>query len=240
MVTADPLLPERVLPLLRGSFGRPLIHRDSCPSTQDMVRGRQEGTVAVTELQTAGRGRGGRRWECPHSAGILFSLALTPRTPGDRLPTLGLAVADAISETLHPRAQVKWPNDVVVDGRKLAGILLELRGRSLALGVGVNANLAEADLPARTRLPATSLQILRGAPVDRAAVLAELLERIERAYARYEREGFGGVGRDYLAGRRVRFDGGEGGLCAGIQPDGALLVEGRPYRFGEVAAVDGA
>ena len=239
MVNADPLVPERVLPLLRGNFGRPLIHRETCPSTQDLVRGRSQGTVAVTELQTAGRGRGERRWECPRSAGILFSVALTPQTPADRLATLSLTIAEAVSVALDPRAQVKWPNDVVVEGRKLAGILLELRSGSLALGVGVNANLSQDELPAGTRLPATSLSLLRGEVVDRAAVLVDLLERIEHAYIGYEQKGFSGVERDYLAGRRVSFEGGGGGECAGIQPDGSLLVDGRAYRFGEVAAVDG-
>ena len=238
MVIADPLLPERVLPLLRGSFGRPLIHCDACPSTQDLVRGSPQGTVAVTELQTAGRGRGERRWECPRSAGILFSVALTPRTELAELPSLGLAVAGAVAAALDPRAEVKWPNDVVVDGRKRAGILLELRAGALALGVGVNANLAVGDLPAGTRWPATSLQVLRGGAVDRAAVLADLLDRIEQAYVAFERDGFCGVDRDYLAGRRVRFDGGAPALCGGIQPDGSLLVDGRRLRVGEVTAVD--
>ena len=238
-MTADLLLPERVLPLLRGRFGRPLIHRESCSSTQELARGRAEGTVATCELQTAGRGRGDRRWRCPRSAGVLFSLALQPRTDPDRLAPLSLVVAEAVCRALHPLAAVKWPNDVLVDGRKLAGVLLEVRGPALTVGVGINANLHQGQLPAETRLPATSLSIEAGRPVDRAQVLADVLAEIEAAYRTFERDGFRGVarGRDHLAGRTVSVGGDPPGRCQGIQSDGSLLVGGHAYRSGEAATV---
>lgn len=240
-MTADLLLPERVLPLLRSRFGRPLIHRDSCPSTQELVRGCSEGTVATCEFQTAGRGRGDRGWSCPRSAGVLFSLALEPHTGPDRLAPLSLVVAEAVCRALHPAAAVKWPNDVVIDGRKLGGVLLELRGPAMAVGVGINANLDSHQLPQRTRLPATSLLIETGRRVDRAALLAGLLAEIETAYVAFERDGFRGIapGRDHLAGRLVTVGDAPPGLCAGIQADGCLLVAGRSHRSGEAGVVTG-
>jgi BirA family transcriptional regulator, biotin operon repressor / biotin---[acetyl-CoA-carboxylase] ligase len=231
------LRPEAVSPLFRGRFGHPYVYRRSCPSTQDLVRGRAEGTVAACELQTAGRGRMGRRWVSPLGAGVLFSVALEPRTPPERLPPLGLAIAEAVCEAAWPAAQVRWPNDVVVDGRKLAGVLAEIRDGSLAVGVGVNANLAADQLPQEARVDATSLLLLRGAPVDRARLLADLVAAIETCYRRFEEEGFQGLGRDELRGRRVALAGGAEGLCEGVDGEGRLVVAGRAHTSAEVTAV---
>ena len=121
------LTADRVTPLLGGRFGRPYEHHDHCASTQELVRGAPEGAVAVTEHQTAGRGRRGRTWSSPPGKGILFSLSLRPATPPARLAPLSLVLAEAVCEALDERAMVRWPNDVTVDGRKLAGVLPELR-----------------------------------------------------------------------------------------------------------------
>ncbi len=175
------LTADRVVPLLRGRFGRPYEYQEHCPSTQELVRGPPEGAVAVTDHQTAGRGRRGRTWSSPPGTGILFSLALRPATPPERLAPLSLVLAEAVCEALDERALVRWPNDVTVEGRKLAGVLPELRDGQVTAGIGVNANLEAGDLPPDARVPATSLQLLRGAPVDRAGVLAALLASIEGA-----------------------------------------------------------
>lgn len=233
----DSLRPEAVSPLFRGRFGHPYIYRPSCPSTQELVRGLEEGAVASCEQQTAGRGRLGRQWISPWGAGVLFSLALEPRTPAERLPPFGLVVAEAVCEACWPEAQVRWPNDVVVHGQKLAGVLAELREGRLVVGVGVNANHAAAELPPAARVQATSLRILRGAPVDRAQLLADLVASIEARYTRFERDGFTGLERDELRGRRVELAGGASGESTGVDEHGRLVVAGRAHTSAEVTAV---
>jgi biotin-[acetyl-CoA-carboxylase] ligase BirA-like protein len=233
----DSLRPETVSPLFRGRFGHPYIYRPSCPSTQELLRGLDEGAVASCEQQTAGRGRLGRQWVSPWGAGVLFSLALSPRTPPERLPPFGLVVAEAVCEACWPDAQVRWPNDVVVHGRKLAGVLAELREDRLVVGVGVNANHTAEQLPPGARVTATSLRILRGAPVDRAQLLADLVASIEARYARFEQHGFTGLERDELRGRKVELAGGATGISAGVDTAGRLVVDGRAHSSAEVTAV---
>lgn len=233
----DSLRPEAVSPLFRGQFGHPYIYRPTCPSTQDLVRGLAEGAVASCEQQTAGRGRLGRQWISPWGAGVLFSLALSPGTPPERLPPFGLVVAEAVCEASWPDAQVRWPNDVVVGGHKLAGVLAELREGRLVVGVGVNANHTASQLPPGARVKATSLRILRGAPVDRAQLLADLVASVEARYVRFERDGFTGLERDELRGRRVELAGGATGACTGVDASGRLVVDGRPHTSAEVTAV---
>jgi BirA family transcriptional regulator, biotin operon repressor / biotin---[acetyl-CoA-carboxylase] ligase len=233
----DSLRPEAVSPLFRGRFGHPYIYRPSCPSTQELVRGLGEGAVASCEQQTAGRGRMGREWISPWGAGVLFSLALEPRTPPERLPAFGLVVAEAVCEACWPDAQVRWPNDVVVGGRKLAGVLAELREGRLVVGVGVNANHRPDQLPPGARVPGTSLRILRGAPVDRAQLLADIVASVEARYTGFERYGFTGLERDELRGRRVELAGGAAGLCTGVDEQGRLVVDGHPHTSAEVTAV---
>jgi BirA family transcriptional regulator, biotin operon repressor / biotin---[acetyl-CoA-carboxylase] ligase len=231
------LRPEAVVPLFRGRFGDPYIYVPSCPSTQELVRDLGEGAVGTCELQTAGRGRMGRRWTSPWGTGVLFSLTLEPRTPADRLPPFGLVVAEAVCEATWPQAEVRWPNDVVVDGRKLAGVLAELREGKLVVGVGVNANMAAAELPGDARVSATSLRILRRARVDRAQLLADLVTAIEERYDRFERDGFTGLERDELRGRHVELAGGASGVSTGVDVAGRLVVAGRPHTSAEVTAV---
>jgi BirA family biotin operon repressor/biotin-[acetyl-CoA-carboxylase] ligase len=232
------LRPDAVVPLLRGGFGHPYVWRETCPSTQELARGMPEGGVAACEEQTAGRGRRGRTWTSPRGAGLLFSLSLRPRTPPDRLPPLTLVVAGAVAEAAWPQAAVRWPNDVVVDGRKLAGILAEVRDGEVVVGIGVNANHAAGDFPADARVTPVSLRLLRGEPVDRGALLADVLESVEARYREFESEGFAGIERDDLRGRRVRLAGGDEGLCEGIDDRGRLVVAGVPHSADEVVRVD--
>jgi BirA family biotin operon repressor/biotin-[acetyl-CoA-carboxylase] ligase len=231
------LRPEAVEPLLRGAFGRPYVWRETCPSTQELARGLPEGGIAACEEQTAGRGRRGRSWTSPRGAGVLFSLSLHPTTPPERLPPLTLVVAQAVAEAAWPTAAVRWPNDVVVDGHKLAGILAEVRGGEVVVGIGVNANHAAGDLPAGARVAPTSLRLLAGRPVDRAVLLADVLEAIEAAYRAFEREGFTGLTRDDLRGRRVALADGADGVCDGVDTEGRLVVAGVPHTADEVVAV---
>jgi BirA family transcriptional regulator, biotin operon repressor / biotin---[acetyl-CoA-carboxylase] ligase len=184
---SDSLAPEVVQPLLRGRFGREYRYEERCPSTQRLVGPADaEGTVAVAEEQTEGRGRLGRPWFAPPRTSILCSILLRPTVPAERLPELTILAASACAEAIRARtgleASVKEPNDVLISGRKVAGILGEAREGYVVLGIGVNVNVGAADLPNRLAIPATSLLEETGGPVERAPLLAELLERLQVEY----------------------------------------------------------
>jgi BirA family biotin operon repressor/biotin-[acetyl-CoA-carboxylase] ligase len=230
--------PEEVEPRLRGRFGRPYVWRLVCESTQELARELPEGGVAACDEQTAGRGRRGRGWYSPPGAGLLFSLALEPRTAPDRLAAFSLVAAEAVCAVCDPKAMVRWPNDVVIEGRKLAGVLPELRDGKLVVGVGVNVNQTTGSLPAQARVPATSLRIERGGEVDRVELLVELLDELERRYDAFERGGFAGLTRDELRGRTVELVDGRRGLCEGVDELGRLIVDGHPHTSAEVERVE--
>jgi BirA family transcriptional regulator, biotin operon repressor / biotin---[acetyl-CoA-carboxylase] ligase len=184
---AGSLAPEAVVPQLRGRFGRPYTHVESTPSTQLLLApDAPEGALVVAEEQTAGRGRLGRRWLAPAGTSLLCSLQLRPRIVEERLPELtgvaARACADAIATITGLEPELKFPNDVLVGGRKVAGILAEAREARVVLGVGVNVNVAGPELPRDVDRPATSLLVETGREVDRAELLVELLERLERRY----------------------------------------------------------
>ena len=176
-----------MLPLLRGDFGREYRYVESCPSTQRLLGPDDaEGTVAVAEEQTEGRGRLGRRWHAPAGTSILCSILLRPAAPPERLPELTLvaarACADAVTRQTGLAATVKEPNDVLIGGRKAAGILGEAKEGYVVLGIGINVNVAASELPRRVEIPATSLLEESGGRVPRAPLLAVLLERLEYGY----------------------------------------------------------
>jgi BirA family transcriptional regulator, biotin operon repressor / biotin---[acetyl-CoA-carboxylase] ligase len=178
----DSVSRERVLPLLRGRFGRDYRHEEECASTQRLLDGRPEGAVVATDFQSEGRGRLGRRWEAPKGTSLLFSIALEPGVPLDRLPELtlvaGRVVAETIAELAGVETDVKLPNDVLVRGRKVAGILAEASEGRVVLGIGVNVHQDEEQI-----FPgATSLAIESERTLDRAELLVEILGRLEAAY----------------------------------------------------------
>lgn len=177
----DSLAPERVEPLLTGRLGKPYRYLESCGSTQrELTDADAEGAVVAAGHQTEGRGRLGRIWEDAPGTSLLFSLLLTPHAPAERLPELTVLAAEAVAEAVGGR--VKEPNDVLLGGRKVAGVLGEASEGRVVLGIGVNANQTAGQLPPETRLPATSLRLERGAPVDRAELLAAILAPLERRY----------------------------------------------------------
>lgn len=185
---ADSLAPDAVKPLLRGRFGGGVYHYAKLsPSTQRMLaEDEPEGTIAVAEEQSEGRGRLGRTWHAPAGTSLLFSVLLRPNVDSARLPELTLvaggAVAEAIAEVAGVEPAIKFPNDVLLGGRKVAGILAESSEGRVVLGVGLNVNQTLEQLPAGTETEPTSLQLVLGAPVDRARLLAAVLVRLERAY----------------------------------------------------------
>ncbi len=178
---------EAVLPRLRGRFGREYLYVTRTPSTQRLVApDAPEGTVAVADEQTEGRGRLGRRWETPAGTSVLCSVQLRPNVEASRLPELTVlgaqACADAIRSVTGVEPTLKDPNDVLVGGRKVAGVLGESDPQRVVLGIGINVNVPADQLPDEVRIPATSLLVETGAPVDRVVLLVELLAALERRY----------------------------------------------------------
>ncbi len=191
---SDSLAPEAVRPRLRGRFGREYAYVESTPSTQLLLEpGAPEGAVAVAGEQTAGRGRLGRRWLAPAGTSLLCSIQLRPQVSPERLSELtGIAAracAEAIAAVTGLEPELKFPNDLLVDGRKVAGILAEAREGRVVLGVGINVNVPESGLPTEVDRPATSLLVETGREVDRAELLVELLERLERRYKAWSDQG---------------------------------------------------
>ncbi len=187
---ADSLAPDVVKPLLVGRFGHIYRYEESCPSTQRLLEPADpEGAVAVAEEQSEGRGRLGRIWRAPARTSVLVSVLLRPAVEPPRLPELSLvaggAVAEAIAETTGLEPAIKFPNDVLLGGKKVAGILAESSDGRVVLGIGVNANQTAEQLPDGAQTEPTSVRLELGEPVDRAALLAAILLRVERAYDKW-------------------------------------------------------
>ena len=231
---SDSLAPEAVAPHIRGRFGKPYRYEPECESTQLLLTGSglAEGAVAATDHQTGGRGRFGRAWEAPPGTSVLASVMLHP--PAERhLPELSLVAALAACETVEGAtgltAQIKWPNDVMLNRRKVAGVLSELSGGAVIVGIGVNVNQARDELPTETRTPPGSLRMLTGREHDRAQLLGSLLYRLERIYDGWRHGGLADLyselgARDFLRGRRITVDG-EPATAIQILRDGRLEIE---------------
>jgi len=230
----DSLAPEIVTPHLEGRFGKPYLYEPECVSTQQVLLGSglPEGAVAVTDHQTGGRGRLGRVWEEPAGTSVLVSVLLRP-PPERRLPELSLVAALAAAEMVEGAvalaAQIKWPNDVMLNRRKVAGILSELEGETVVVGIGVNVNQTREQLPLESPTEPASLRTATGTTYDRAALLGSLLVRFERMYDVWGEKGldglYGGLGaRDFLRGRRITVDGRQA-TAVQILRDGRLEIE---------------
>jgi len=206
-------------------------------------QGAPDRTVIVAEHQTAGRGRRGARWEDEPGANLLMSMVLRSSLEPARLPTLSYAAAVAVAEALAAVAPVvprlKWPNDVLVGPRKIAGILLETKLRTglavpaptvpatTILGIGVN--LGQRHFPPSLADRATSVAIETGLAVDRDALLTALLDRFDAWRQRLEAEGFDVVRRRWIAlsdtiGRAVTVDGASG-VALDLDAEGALVLD---------------
>jgi len=160
------LLPEVVLPALRGSFGRDYRYAGETPTTQRMLgEDARHGAVALADRQTEGRGRLGRAWA---DSGLMFSVVLEPPPPVAAWPQLTLVAARAVAEAIGPEATIKDPNDVLVDGRKVAGILAEA-GERVVVGIGINVG--------GSAWPGAGW-----VERDRLELLVHVLERLERGY----------------------------------------------------------
>ncbi len=213
-------------------FGRPRHHHRLTDSTNERARelattGAPGGTVVTAAEQTAGRGRQGRTWSAPAGKALLCSAILTPLDTAHRLLPLSvpLAVCEAAESLGAEECQVKWPNDVWLHGRKLAGILIEAKPSDWAtIGIGLNLSIEAEEFPAELRETATSIGSGAG-PDDALAAVCEALDRWveaedETVLAEFER-------RNALRGREIRWTGaGEGtGLVEGVDERGNLLVQ---------------
>ena len=227
-----------------GRLGSPLIRCGRVGSTMDEVArlaalGASEGTAVVAEAQTTGRGRAGRVWESPPGSAILLSVLLRPTVPPSRLGalplTIGVAVAEALEATVIVRPRLKWPNDVWLGERKVAGILTMTRTGAdeafAVVGIGVNVNSAVDSLPPG----ATSLLVETGGPVDREAVLSSLFDRLNDAYRAFVAAGGRPVlhawrSRAAFLGETVTVEVGGArrtGVFQDVADDGALLLSTR-------------
>jgi BirA family biotin operon repressor/biotin-[acetyl-CoA-carboxylase] ligase len=204
------------------------------------AEGADAGTVVAADTQLAGRGRLGRPWHSPPGENVYLSAVLRPDITPSAAPPLSLAAAVGVAEALAAfgpacRPVVKWPNDVLVGGSKVAGILTELsaeidRVRHVVVGVGLNVNTSE--FPAELRGTATSLARALSAQLPRAAVAAELLNQLERWFDRLVSDGPKPVidawlGRASWLGERIVVNTGRGrvsGVAVGVDPTGALLL----------------
>ena len=211
------------------TLGGPRLDVESCESTQALVdTSLPEGALVVADHQTAGRGRLGRTWEAPPGTAILCSLLLKP-PPERHAPELslvaGVAVADMLERATGLSVQIKWPNDVMLRRRKVAGCLAEGRDGAVVLGIGVNVNQRSEELPEG----AGSLRTLTGREWDREELLASLLDDLGHRYEEWRAGGLDAVyeglaPRDFLRGRRVSVNG-TSGVASKIDRDGRLEIE---------------
>ena len=206
-------------------------------------QGASEGLVVVAEEQNAGRGRLGRQWVAPPRSALTFSVLLRPPSTSSWLPLLaGVCVVAAMREHAGVQATLKWPNDIQVAGRKLGGLLGEIAGPAVVLGVGLNVSLGRTELP---RADATSLVLEQAEVTDRDLLLKAILRSLARGYAGWLRDP-DALPPAYRAvcgtlGREVRIELPSGGVATGVASDvdvtGSLIVNGVAYAAGDVVHV---
>jgi BirA family biotin operon repressor/biotin-[acetyl-CoA-carboxylase] ligase len=239
-----PLTKARIESVLQTTrIGHPVRYWETIGSTMDEARrlaqdGAPEGTLVIADEQTAGRGRLQRTWWAPPGTSLLMTLVLRPNVQprqAQRLTMIcSLAVCDAISESCGVEAQVKWPNDVLIDGKKVCGVLTELgllgeRLEYALVGMGINVNVDFGAAPP-LMAPATSLLMEVGRPVSRLDLLVGVLSGIERRYKALQAGGtcheewaarLSTVGQEVcVTGDAERWC----GLATGVDEDGALLI----------------
>jgi BirA family transcriptional regulator, biotin operon repressor / biotin---[acetyl-CoA-carboxylase] ligase len=238
--------PQAVRQQLAGSiFSKHVHHSYAIDSTMNAAarlaqRGAPEGTLVIAEEQTAGRGRFGRHWHSEAGTGLYFTFLLRPPIQPAQAPVLtllaGVAVAEAIQESSQIAVDLRWPNDVLMNGKKCAGILVEmsaepLRVSHILVGVGINVN--HVAIPSELSDEATSLLREGGHRISRLELLISALKRVEHYYNRFLRQGAAGVIErfeeisSYVRGKPVRVSEGANtvsGITEGLTPEGILLL----------------
>jgi len=256
----DILTPDLLRKRTKGNlFGRRAYHFFKTDSTNRVAMelgtaGEPEGTVVLAEEQTAGRGRSGRTWHSERGVGLYFTLLLRPKLSPVQAPLLtmlaGLSVHAAIESQTNLKAELKWPNDVLINGKKVAGILTEMHSetsqvRFVIIGMGINVN--QEKFPSELSALATSLRKESGRLHSRLEILVRLLGEFENDYNRFLREGAAYVvGRfqqvsTFADGRRVRVETGAEtyqGTTAGLSAEGLLRVKREDGQITTVIAGD--
>jgi len=243
---SDIITPDLLRKRLKGNlFGKRVFHFFKTDSTNRVAMelgyaDEPEGTVVVAEEQTEGRGRAGRHWHSERGTGLYFTLLLRPKLAPAQAPLLtmlaGLSAHAAIQAQTGLVPELKWPNDLLLNGKKIGGILTEMHAepsavRFVIVGIGINAN--QEKFPAELASVATSLRKESGKITYRLELLVRLLMQFETDYNRFLREGPGFVVErfqsvsTFATGRRVRVDTGADsyvGTTTGLSPEGLLLV----------------
>lgn len=242
----DVMTKEELQSLIKTRWaGKNVFYYDSTDSTNLRIReagdaGAPHGTLAVADRQTAGRGRRGRSWESPAGSSIYMSVLLRPEFKPDRASMLTLVMACSVAQGIMDceavDVQIKWPNDIIINGKKLVGILTEMSSQidyinHVTVGVGINVNMTE--FPEEIAETATSLQLECGHPVKRAPLIAAVMRRLEENYETFlETEDLSGLmeiyssmlvnrGRDVLIlGTKEQYQ----AHALGISPEGELIV----------------
>jgi BirA family biotin operon repressor/biotin-[acetyl-CoA-carboxylase] ligase len=256
----DILTPDMLRERLKGSlFSKRIHHFFKADSTNRIAMdlghaGEPEGAVVLAEEQSAGRGRAGRTWQSERGAGIYVTLLLRPRLAPVQAPLLtmmaGLSAHAAIRAQTNLNADLKWPNDILLDGKKVGGILTEMHAepslvRFVIVGIGINVN--QEKFAGDVSATATSLRLQSGKQQSRLELLARLLLEFETDYNRFLREGAASVTSrfeaisSYARGKRVSVASGAenyAGVTAGLSPEGLLQVQLDDGRLTTVLAGD--
>ncbi|HVM75257.1 MAG TPA: biotin--[acetyl-CoA-carboxylase] ligase [Candidatus Saccharimonadales bacterium] len=243
----DILTPDLLRKRLKGNlFGKRVFHFFKTDSTNRVAMelgfvGEPEGTVVMAEEQTAGRGRAGRSWHSEKGTGLYFSILLRPRLSPAQAPLLtmlaGVSAQAAVEAVTGLAPEIKWPNDLLLNGKKLGGILTEMHAepsavRFVVVGIGINTN--QEKFPSELAAIATSLRRESGRITFRLELLVRLLSQFENDYSRFLAEGAAFVvqrfqkASSFANGRRVRVDTGVEsylGTTAGLSPEGLLVVK---------------
>ncbi|MFQ5682015.1 MAG: biotin--[acetyl-CoA-carboxylase] ligase [Candidatus Binatia bacterium] len=243
-----PLEPDKIQKgLLTARLGNRIHYLLQTDSTNAYARklaqeGAVEGEVVIAEAQVAGKGRMGRSWVSPPGVNLYLSVILRPRLSPVHAPQLTLMAAVALAETVWSfisfPPEIKWPNDILVGGKKLAGILAESSCEThkilfVVVGIGVNLNYLPERMPAAIKQSATSIMALMQMPVDRIAFTRRLIQDLDQCYGDLEAKGFASVAPRWesfcrLKGQKVRvtmIDRSIIGKAMGIDDDGALILK---------------
>jgi len=256
---------ESITPhLTTTALGRNLHVFPELDSTNTTARemaaaGAPHGTVVIADAQRQGRGRLGRSWVSPPGVNLYLSAVLRGELPAERVAQISLLAGVATCETVREwcAAEIKWPNDVLAGGRKVAGVLSEMTAAGtehvIVIGIGVNLNSSLDDFPAELRDKAGSLRLATGASIDRARFAGRLLSALELRYEQWRHDGFAPIAAAWRAlapclGQSIRVlepgDSVVEGIVVDIDGDGALRIrgaDGREQRIvaGDVTVIDG-
>ncbi|WP_019241996.1 MULTISPECIES: biotin--[acetyl-CoA-carboxylase] ligase [Bacillus] len=248
------------LHLQTNTLGQQIHHLETVESTQRIAndlanKGAVEGTIVIADEQTLGRGRLARQWYSPKGTGIWMSVILKPNIPIQQAPQLTLmtavAVTKAIIETTGAQARIKWPNDILISGKKMTGILTEMQAEadgihSIVIGIGINVNQKSEDFPEELRDIATSLQIETNQIHSREIIICSVLKHLEQLYELYKQAGFSPIKtlwENYAisVGKRITATTAQNkiiGKALGITNEGVLLVEDDNRKIHSIYSAD--